>query len=133
MGSQQQDVQMSESDAFMYQGFEDDPELAMALKMSMMEEEASKVKVPDEPKDTDDATQVVTIQFRFSDGSKLMRKFFNYNTILDVQSYLKREKSNFTATVRLTTAFPKKVLEEPGKTLKDYGVTKNETLNVEMK
>lgn len=40
---------MNEADALMYQGFEDDPELAMALKMSMMEEEAKKMQVPDEP------------------------------------------------------------------------------------
>ncbi len=105
----------------------------MALKMSMMEDEAKKVQVPDEPTASDDPTEVVTIQFRFSDGSKLMRKFYTFNSIHDLHSYLKREKSNFCATVRLTTAFPKKSLEEQGKTLKDYGITKNETLNVEMK
>lgn len=45
---------MDEADAFMYESYGDDPELAMALKLSMMEEEAKKMVVPEEPKDTDD-------------------------------------------------------------------------------
>lgn len=33
----------------------------MALKMSMMEEEAKKVQVPEEPKDGDDPATIVTL------------------------------------------------------------------------
>jgi hypothetical protein len=31
---------MSDADAALYEGFSDDPELAMAIKLSMLEEEA---------------------------------------------------------------------------------------------
>lgn len=38
----------------LYGEYADDPELAYALKMSMMEEEAKQTAVPDEPTDQDD-------------------------------------------------------------------------------
>lgn len=37
----------------MYEEYGDDPELAYALKLSMMEEESKKLEVPDEPTDND--------------------------------------------------------------------------------
>ena len=39
--------------ANMYADFNEDPELAYALKLSMMEEEAKSLLVPDEPAETD--------------------------------------------------------------------------------
>ena len=48
-------------DAALYQDFGDDPELAYAMKLSMMEEEAKKLVVPDEPTDTADPITVVNI------------------------------------------------------------------------
>lgn len=65
----------------MYADFGDDPELAYALKLSMLEEEVKKMTIPDEPKDTDDQSSVSTIQLRFPDGQKLIRKFFQSNTV----------------------------------------------------
>ena len=38
----------------MYADYEEDPELAYALKMSMQEEEAKLAFVPDEPQEGDD-------------------------------------------------------------------------------
>ena len=38
----------------MYAEFGEDPELVYALKLSMMEEEAKAMVIPEEPKDTDD-------------------------------------------------------------------------------
>ena len=40
---------MNESDALLYQVYADDPELAQAIKLSMMEEEAKKIVLPNEP------------------------------------------------------------------------------------
>ena len=58
----QQDVVMAdESEAFMYDGFGDDPELAYALKLSMMEEEAKKMVVPDEPDASADLSTVIQL------------------------------------------------------------------------
>jgi len=44
-------MQQDPADAVMYEGFIDDPELAYAIKLSMMEEEAKKIVVPTEPTD----------------------------------------------------------------------------------
>ena len=66
---------MNETDAIMYAAYADDPELAMAIKMSMLEEEAKKMVVPDEPAKDADPSTVVTLQLRLSDGSKLQRAF----------------------------------------------------------
>ena len=52
-------VMADESEAFMYDGFGDDPELAYALKLSMMEEEAKKMVVPDEPDASADPSTVI--------------------------------------------------------------------------
>lgn len=49
-----------ESDA-MYAAYGEDPELAFAIKMSMLEEEAKKLVVPDEPDASVDPTQVITL------------------------------------------------------------------------
>lgn len=48
------DVPMqSEEDAALYSAYGDDPEMAFAIKMSMLEEEAKAMVVPDEPAPSD--------------------------------------------------------------------------------
>jgi hypothetical protein len=42
-----------DSEAALYSAYGDDPELAYAIKMSMLEEEAKAMVVPDEPSTTD--------------------------------------------------------------------------------
>lgn len=54
-------MQVDEGMSSLYSEFGEDPELAYALKLSMMEEEAASLKVPDEPADTDDQATVVTV------------------------------------------------------------------------
>ena len=60
---------MRDEDAALYSEYGDDPELAFAIKMSMMEEEAKKMQVPDEPALGEPNS--VNLQFRLPDGSKL--------------------------------------------------------------
>jgi uncharacterized protein YlaN (UPF0358 family) len=52
--------------ASLYAAYGDDPELAFALKMSMMEEEAKKLVVPEEPEIA--ALGAVNIKLRMPDG-----------------------------------------------------------------
>jgi len=47
LANQDDDVKMEDSS--IYNAYSDDPELEYALKLSMMEEEAKKLVVPDEP------------------------------------------------------------------------------------
>ena len=47
----------------------------------MLEEEASKLVVPDEPNDAADPATVVTINFRMPDMSKKLRKFLKTDKI----------------------------------------------------
>ena len=61
---------MSEAEKALYEQFSDDPELAYAMKLSMMEEEASRIVVPEEPSNETDPSQVVNILFRLPDGKK---------------------------------------------------------------
>ena len=48
-----EDVDMRDEAAALYSEFGDDPELAMAIKMSMIEEEVKRAVVPEEPESTD--------------------------------------------------------------------------------
>lgn len=66
------DVNMRDEDAALYSAYGDDPELAFAIKMSMMEEEAKRLQVPDEPPEGPGA---VNLQLRLPDGTKLQRRF----------------------------------------------------------
>lgn len=70
---QDEDVDMRDEAAALYSEFGDDPELAMAIKMSMIEEEAKRMVVPEEPPASD--PQAVTVQIRLPDNSKLLRRF----------------------------------------------------------
>lgn len=48
-------------------------------------------------------------------------------------NYIKKERNNYLASVRLSTTFPKKFFDDGGKTLKECGIAKSETLNVDLK
>jgi len=115
----------------MYNEFGDDPELAMAIKMSMIEEEVKRAVVPEEPAATD--PQAVTVQFRLPDNSKLLRRFnFEQHKASDAANFVKRQTGKLN--VKLSTAgFPRKLLDDGARSLRDYGITKNETLIVEFK
>ena len=101
----------------------DDPELIAAIKSSMQEEESKQMIVPAEPaKDVED---VVTIQMRCPDGSRLMRRFLKINTVSDLINYYKVEKKlGLADKVTVMTTFPKKVLEDESKSLVELGFGK---------
>ena len=73
MGGYYEDAVMHEEDAALYQDFGEDPELAFAIKMSMMEEEAKKLSIPDEP--SSDDPSAVNLNLRLPDGNKIQRRF----------------------------------------------------------
>ena len=124
---------MDDMDAALYAGYEDDPEMAMAIKMSMLEEEASKMTVPDEPSEDVDPNTFATLQLRFKDGKVMKRRFLHVNTVQDIVNFVKRETQQYAASVRLiASGFPKKILEDSSKTLADYGLKRNEAVTVEM-
>jgi hypothetical protein len=127
---QDDDADMKDEAAALYQAYKDDPELAFAIKMSMMEEEAKKLVVPEEP--DANAPDSVNIQLRMPDGSKLQRRFSTGNKVGDIMNFIKKTRSDAKA-VKLSTTFPKKVFEDASKTLKECGLTKNEALIVEIK
>lgn len=123
-----------ESEAALYSEYGEDPELAFAIKMSMLEEEAKKLVVPDEPDAANtDPSQIITLQLRMPDGSKLMRKFLFENTVEHVTNFVKKTLNKPTSTVKLSLTFPKKVLEDANLSLKESKLSKNETLIVEIK
>jgi hypothetical protein len=57
---------MKEEDAALYSAYSDDPEMAFAIKMSMMEEEARAIKFPEEPAVGEAGS--VNLQMRMPDG-----------------------------------------------------------------
>ncbi len=120
---------MHDEDAALYQAYGDDPELAFAIKMSMMEEEAKRSWVPDEPQEG--APNSVNLQFRLSDGSKLQRRFLTSNKIQDLINFIK--KSSGKTQVTLSTTFPKKVFDDASKSLAECAITKNEAFIAEVK
>ena len=74
----------------MYEEYGDDPELAYAMKLSMMEQEAAALDVPDEPPEGADPSTIVSLQIRMPDGSKLQRRFARENKIQDIVNYIKK-------------------------------------------
>jgi hypothetical protein len=60
---------MKDETAALYSVYGDDPELAFAIKMSMLEEEAKRLLVPEEP--AADAPGAVILQIRMPDGNRI--------------------------------------------------------------
>lgn len=134
LGQDRPSENMEDVDANLYAEYGDDPELAYAIKMSMLQQEQEALAVPDEPQDTDDQTQVLTLQFRLPSSLKLQRKFFYHNTISDLINYVSKQSSQPPNKIKiLTTGFPKKTLDDTSKTLKEQGFGKQEALIVEFK
>jgi hypothetical protein len=79
---------MREEDAALYTAYGDDPELAFAIKMSMMEEAAKNLIIPDEPAAGSDNS--VTLQLRMPDGSKITRRFLTSHLISDIANFVKK-------------------------------------------
>ena len=72
----------------LYAAYGDDPELAFALKMSLMEEEAKKLVVPDEP---DPSTPgAVNIKLKMPDGSMQVRRFSMGHKVSDIMNFAKK-------------------------------------------
>lgn len=93
--------------AALYTAYGDDPELAFAIKMSMMEEEAKRLTVPDEP--AAGAEGSVTLQLRMPDGSKVTRRFLITNRIEDIFNFVRKQaKKSSSSKVSLSSTFPKK-------------------------
>ena len=57
----QGDVQMSDEDAILIAQYGDDPELLMAIKASMQEEQMKALNIPEEPSADADPASVVVI------------------------------------------------------------------------
>jgi len=57
----QADVQMSDEDAILTAQYGDDPELLMAIKASMQEEQMKALNIPEEPPADADPASVVVI------------------------------------------------------------------------
>lgn len=57
----QADVQMSDEDAILIAQYGDDPELLMAIKASMQEEQMKVLNIPEEPSADADPASVVVI------------------------------------------------------------------------
>ena len=108
----------------------DDPEMIQGIIMSMQASELDQLTVPDEPGADADPAQVVNIQLRMPDGTKLVRKFLRSNTIGDIMNFVKKSKQGLTS-VKFVTAFPKKVLEDASLTIGDAKFSKQEALNVD--
>ena len=48
-------------------------------------------------------------------------------------NFVKKKTGKTTSQVKLSGGFPKKYFDDPNKTLKEAGITKNEALQVEIK
>ena len=79
---------MQDEDAALYAAYGDDPELAFALKMSMMEEKAKALVIPDEPEVSTPGS--VNIQLKLPDGQNIQRRFLISHTIGDIMNFAKK-------------------------------------------
>ena len=96
----------------------------------MRDEKRNALVVAPEPPATADPNTITTLQIRCPDGSRLLRRFLRTSTVGDVINFVKKEKQ--LGDCKLGTTFPKRVLEDPTKTLQEIGLGKQESLNVIM-
>lgn len=83
------------------------------------------MSVPDEPPTSTDPDTMTTLQIRLPDGSKLLRRFLRSHTVADVVNFVKQQKKmGLNEVVKIGTSFPKRVMEDPTKTLMEIGVGK---------
>ena len=122
---------MEDEDAALYAAYGDDPELAFALKMSMMEEKAKALVVPDEPDVSTPGS--VNIQLRMPDAQKIQRRFLISHKIADIMNFAKKSLGGNVSSIKLSSAYPKKYFEDGSKTLEECGLVKSEALIVEIK
>ena len=108
----------------------DDPEMIQGIIMSMQSSEIENLTVPDEPAASEDPANVVNIQLRMPDGSRLTRKFLRSNTLGDIMNFVKKSKPGLTS-VKFVTTFPKKVYSDGSITLGDAKFGRQEALNVD--
>lgn len=67
------------------------------------------------------------------DGSKLTRKFFSHNALQDVINFIKKNVGAAAGKTVKLIIVPRKPIEDPAKTFKDYGIGKQEAFIVEIK
>ena len=65
--------------------------MIQGLIESMKMDEAAKIQIPDEPDAS--AENVVNLQLRLPDGSKIARRFLRSHTIGDVMNFIKKDKT----------------------------------------
>jgi hypothetical protein len=123
---------MTDEEMAIMASYENDPEMAAAILQSKRDAERATLVVPDEPTKDADPDTITTLQIRCPDGSRLLRRFLRATTkVSDVVNYVKLEKGmGLQDVVKLGTTFPKRVLEEPDKTLAEVGLGKQESFNV---
>lgn len=116
---------MTDEEMAMMAGYQDDPELGAVLLQSMRDAEAASITVPEEPPTSTDPESMTTLQIRLPDGSKLLRRFLRSHTVGDVVNFVKQQKKmGLNEVVKIGTNFPKRVMEDPTKTLTEMGVGK---------
>lgn len=108
--------------------FKDDPEMFQAMLMSMREAKLQSIQIQPEPAEDADPATVCTVNLKGAD-KKLTRRFLKSNTIQDLINYYKHETQD-SRDVSLLIAFPRKELNEVGKTLEEYKFGKGETVQV---
>ena len=110
---------MTDEEMAIMASYENDPEMAAAILQSKRDAERATLVVPDEPTKDADPDTITTLQIRCPDGSRILRRFLRATTkVSDVVNYVKLEKGiGLQDVVKLGTTFPKRVLEEPDKTL----------------
>ena len=125
---------MTDEELALMASYENDPELAAALLQSKRDAEISQMTVLPEPPADADPNTITTLQIRCPDGSRLLRRFLRATTtVQDVVNFVKVEKRiSPSDVVKLGTTFPKRVLEDPSKTLTEIGLGKQESFNVIM-
>ena len=116
---------MSDEDMALMASYQDDPELLAAIMQSRRDAEIQSLDVPEEPPKDADPNSICTLQIRCPDGSRLLRRFTRVTPVGQVVNFVKVEKKmGASENVKLGTTFPKRVLEDPTKTLAEIGVGK---------
>ncbi len=93
-------------------------------------QEKAKLQLPDEPEEG--AVSVINIAFKLPSGSRIKRRFHDSSPVALLFTYIDASQSELPAeSYELISSFPRATLDDPEKTLQDYGLTKNALLLVQ--
>ena len=93
-------------------------------------QERAKMQLPEEPEDG--SPSVINIAFKLPSGERIKRRFLDTSKVSTLFTFVDASQSELPPdSYELISSFPRSTLDDPEKTILDYGLTKSALLLVQ--